>query len=317
MKAWEEVEHAYKEGRAIKGIILDRVKGGLAVDVGFAPLCRAPSWTCSPFATCGRSGPGSGDESHQGQPEARRTSCSPERPASKRRSPSRRSAFSKPPKGSAPLKGVVKNLTDYGAFVDLGGLDGLLHVTDMSWKRINHPSEMFQVGDQIEVLVLNFDEENGKLQLGYKTERSFALEERDRSLPHRQQGQGQGHLVDQLRRLRGARARHRGPDPRLRDVLVQEGQAPLRRPERGRYGRSDHPGHRPRRTAHPPSASSRPSPTPGISSPRPSREGDHVKGKVRQHHRLPVFSWKSWRAWTAWCTSPTSPGSVSTIPARS
>jgi small subunit ribosomal protein S1 len=66
------------------------------------------------------------------------------------------------------LSGVVKNITDYGAFIDLGGIDGLLHITDMSWGRISHPSEMLQVGDTIEVMVLHFDRETGRVSLGYK-----------------------------------------------------------------------------------------------------------------------------------------------------
>ncbi|MCG2634891.1 MAG: 30S ribosomal protein S1 [Gammaproteobacteria bacterium] len=66
------------------------------------------------------------------------------------------------------LKGVVKNLTDYGAFVDLGGIDGLLHITDMSWKRIKHPSEMVNVGDELEVAVLKFDRERSRVSLGLK-----------------------------------------------------------------------------------------------------------------------------------------------------
>jgi len=66
------------------------------------------------------------------------------------------------------VKGIVKNLTDYGAFIDLGGVDGLLHITDMSWKRIRHPSEMIQVGDEIEVRVLKFDRERGRVSLGLK-----------------------------------------------------------------------------------------------------------------------------------------------------
>jgi small subunit ribosomal protein S1 len=66
------------------------------------------------------------------------------------------------------LTGTVKNITDYGAFIDLGGIDGLLHVTDMSWGRIGHPSEIFQVGDQVEVVVLHFDRESGRVSLGYK-----------------------------------------------------------------------------------------------------------------------------------------------------
>jgi small subunit ribosomal protein S1 len=70
------------------------------------------------------------------------------------------------------LTGTVKNITDYGAFIDLGGIDGLLHVTDMSWGRVGHPSEIFQVGDQIEVVVLHFDRETGRVSLGYKQKSS-------------------------------------------------------------------------------------------------------------------------------------------------
>jgi len=66
----------------------------------------------------------------------------------------------------------VKNITDYGAFIDLGGIDGLLHVTDMSWGRVGHPSEIFQVGDQVEVVVLHFDRESGRVSLGYKQKSS-------------------------------------------------------------------------------------------------------------------------------------------------
>src|SRR3989442_296660 len=70
------------------------------------------------------------------------------------------------------LRGTVKNITDYGAFIDLGGIDGLLHVTDMSWGRVGHPSEIFQVGDQVEVVVLHFDRETGRVSLGYKQKSS-------------------------------------------------------------------------------------------------------------------------------------------------
>jgi small subunit ribosomal protein S1 len=66
------------------------------------------------------------------------------------------------------VDGVIKNLTDYGAFIDLGGIDGLLHITDMSWGRINHPSELFKVGDEIKVKVLKFDPEAERVSLGLK-----------------------------------------------------------------------------------------------------------------------------------------------------
>ena len=66
------------------------------------------------------------------------------------------------------VKGIVKNLTDYGAFVDLGGVDGLLHITDMAWKRVKHPSEIVNVGDEITVKVLKFDRERTRVSLGLK-----------------------------------------------------------------------------------------------------------------------------------------------------
>src|SRR5690606_32822599 len=66
------------------------------------------------------------------------------------------------------VRGIVKNLTDYGVFIDLGGIDGLLHITDMSWKRIKHPSEMVNVGDEISVMILKFDKDKSRVSLGLK-----------------------------------------------------------------------------------------------------------------------------------------------------
>jgi small subunit ribosomal protein S1 len=73
------------------------------------------------------------------------------------------------------IKGVVKNLTDYGAFLDLGGIDGLLHITDMAWKRVHHPSEVVNVGDELEVRVLRFDRERNRVSLGLKQLRRHAV----------------------------------------------------------------------------------------------------------------------------------------------
>jgi ribosomal protein S1 len=81
------------------------------------------------------------------------------------------------------LTGTVKNITDYGAFIDLGGIDGLLHVTDMSWGRVGHPSEIFQVGDQVEVVVLHFDRESGRVSLGYKQKSSVPWERVELTYP--------------------------------------------------------------------------------------------------------------------------------------
>src|SRR5262249_19631855 len=81
------------------------------------------------------------------------------------------------------LTGTVKNITDYGAFIDLGGIDGLLHVPDMSWGRVGHPSEIFQVGDQVEVVVLHFDRDTGRVSLGYKQKQSDPWEHVEQRYP--------------------------------------------------------------------------------------------------------------------------------------
>ena len=86
------------------------------------------------------------------------------------------------------LTGTVKNITDYGAFIDLGGIDGLLHVTDMSWGRVGHPSEIFQIGDQVEVVVLHFDRETGRVSLGYKQKSSDPWADVDQRYPVGSQG---------------------------------------------------------------------------------------------------------------------------------
>ena len=82
-------------------------------------------------------------------------------------------------------KGVVKNITDFGAFVDLGGIDGLLHITDMSWGRISHPSEMVQIGDELEVKVLDIDWERERIALGLKQLQTLSVEGRRRQVPGR------------------------------------------------------------------------------------------------------------------------------------
>jgi small subunit ribosomal protein S1 len=168
MKAWEEVERAYKEGRAIKGVILDRVKGGLAVDVGVRAFLPGSLVDLQPVRNL-RALKGQEVEMRVIKVNRKRGNIVLSRKAFLEEKVSvQKERILEAAQAGIPLKGVVKNLTNFGAFVDLGGIDGLLHVTDMSWRRINHPSEMFQVGQEIEVLVLNFDEENGKLQLGFK-----------------------------------------------------------------------------------------------------------------------------------------------------
>ena len=83
------------------------------------------------------------------------------------------------------IQGMVKNITDYGAFIDLGGIDGLLHITDMSWGRVGHPSEMFNVGDKVEVSVLKYDRETGRISLGSEAKVGRSLDRRGRQVSDR------------------------------------------------------------------------------------------------------------------------------------
>ena len=168
MKAWEQVEAAYREGRPIKGIILDRVKGGLAVDVGVRAFLPGSLVDLQPVRNL-RALKGQEVEMPVIKVNRKRGNIVLSRKAFlEEKVSAQRERILESANSGQPIKGVVKNLTNFGAFIDLGGIDGLLHVTDMSWRRVNHPSEMFQVGDKVEVLILNYDEENGKLQLGYK-----------------------------------------------------------------------------------------------------------------------------------------------------
>ena len=125
------------------------------------------------------------------------------------------------------VEGIVKNLTEYGAFIDLGGIDGLLHITDMSWGRVTHPSELFQVGDHVRVKVLKFNAETERVSLGLKQISEDPVDPRPGEVPARHRRARQGRVAQGLRRVHRAGAGHRGPGPHLRDVLDPAGQAPV------------------------------------------------------------------------------------------
>ncbi len=101
-------------------------------------------------------------------------------------------------------KGIVKNIADFGAFVDLGGIDGLLHITDMSWGRINHPSEMVSIDQEIEVQILHIDYEKEKIALGLKQKMPSPWESVTDKYPRRHADQGRGRQRDELRGVRQA-----------------------------------------------------------------------------------------------------------------
>ncbi|MGQ0527363.1 MAG: 30S ribosomal protein S1 [Alphaproteobacteria bacterium] len=168
-ESWIELDKSHQKNERVTGVIFGRVKGGFTVDLGGAvaflpgsqvdirpvrditPLMGAPQ----PFHILKM------DRSRGNIVVSRRAVLEESRQEA-------RSDLLEGIKEGQVVQGVVKNITDYGAFVDLGGIDGLLHVTDISWKRVNHPSEVLQIGQSIEVQIIRFNEETGRISLGMK-----------------------------------------------------------------------------------------------------------------------------------------------------
>jgi small subunit ribosomal protein S1 len=168
LKIWDDISKAYLAEEPVEGVVIARVKGGLAVDIGVKAFLPGSQVDLRPVRNL---------ESVVGQRlkfkiikfNKRRANIVLSRRAllETERKKLRETTLQTLAPGQI-VDGVIKNLTDYGAFIDLGGIDGLLHVTDMSWGRVNHPSEIFQVGDEIKVKVLKFDSENERVSLGLK-----------------------------------------------------------------------------------------------------------------------------------------------------
>jgi len=168
LKVWDEISDAVEKDQLVKGVIVARVKGGLSVDIGVKAFLPGSQVDLRPIRNL---------EKLIGQTFefkiikfnkrrgnivlSRRVLLEKEREALK-------SETLKKLKAGAVLPGIVKNITEYGAFIDLGGIDGLLHITDMSWGRVSHPSQVFSVGDEVNVMVLKFDAETERVSLGLK-----------------------------------------------------------------------------------------------------------------------------------------------------
>ena len=168
LKIWEEIESAYNEGRGVEGRIVGKVKGGFKVDVGvpgFLPGSHVeirPSRNLDRFiGTTDRFAILKFNRARGNVVVSRRALLEKERDTLKQE-------ILKVLEEGVILEGTVKNITGYGAFVDLGGIDGILHISDMSWGRISHPSEIVQVGQKIQVVVLKFDTEKERISLGMK-----------------------------------------------------------------------------------------------------------------------------------------------------
>ena len=169
LRAWDTLEKAFNEGTSVKGRIAERIKGGLRVDVdGISAFLPGSQIDVRPVRNL---------DSLRGQEiEARVIKLNRKRSnvvLSRKAVLEERNAGRKDEtlghiEEDIIVEGQIKNLTDYGAFVDLGGLDGLLHVTDMSWGRLQNPGELFKVGDSVQVKVLRFDRGRERVSLGYK-----------------------------------------------------------------------------------------------------------------------------------------------------
>ena len=168
-EAWVELEKAYEDKVTIKGVINGKVKGGFTVEVNSVRAFLPGSLVDVRPVRDTTHLEGKELEFKVNKLDAKRNNVVVSRRAviEAESSQERESLLANLEEGHE-IKGIVKNLTDYGAFVDLGGVDGLLHITDMAWKRVKHPSEIVNVGDEINVKVLKFDKEKQRVSLGMK-----------------------------------------------------------------------------------------------------------------------------------------------------
>ena len=168
IRIWDDIKDIYEKGGTIKGKIVARVKGGMSVDIGLPAFLPGSQINLKPIKDF---------DSYVGtvhwfrilKYNKRRSNIVLSRRAllESERLTLREKTLQQM-KNGAVLSGTVKNITEYGLFIDLGGIDGLLHITDMSWGRVGHPSELYAVGDPVTVKVLHHDEETGRVSLGLK-----------------------------------------------------------------------------------------------------------------------------------------------------
>jgi small subunit ribosomal protein S1 len=168
LRVWDTVEKAHNEKTPVTGTVVGRVKGGLTVDIGIKAFLPGSQLELRPVRNL---------DAYIGQPiqvrviklnKKRGNVVVSRKEILEEEQSERRSHTLEHLEEGAILTGTVKNLTDYGAFVDLGGIDGLLHITDMSWGRLTHPRDLVNVGDEIQVKVLKFDKDKQRVSLGFK-----------------------------------------------------------------------------------------------------------------------------------------------------
>lgn len=167
-RAWDRISDAYEKSEIVEGRVIARVKGGLSVDIGVKAFLPGSQVDLRPVRNLDKLIGNKLAFKIIKFNKKRGNIVLSRRVLLEQDREKLRSETLSHLKENAVLKGIVKNITDYGAFIDLGGIDGLLHITDMSWGRINHPSQMFEVGQEIEVKVLSYDESRQRVSLGFK-----------------------------------------------------------------------------------------------------------------------------------------------------
>jgi small subunit ribosomal protein S1 len=168
IRIWEQIAEICETERTISGKVIARVKGGLQVDIGIPAFLPGSQVDLRPVRNFEKYIGQTYDFNVLKYNRKRGNIVLSRRPLLEKTKEHKKSEILKSMEEDRLFKGVVKNITDYGAFVDLGGIDGLLHITDMSWGRISHPSDILNVADEIDVKILKFDEDKERVSLGLK-----------------------------------------------------------------------------------------------------------------------------------------------------
>jgi len=168
MKVWDKVSSVYEQEGTIDGRVISKIKGGLSVDIGLKAFLPGSQIDLHPVRELDKLIGETYSFKILKLSKKRGNIVLSRRAILEKERASLREETLKKIKEGAVVDGIVKNITDYGVFVDLGGIDGLLHVTDISWGRITSPRDYFKVGENIQVKILNFDEQNQRVALGYK-----------------------------------------------------------------------------------------------------------------------------------------------------
>ncbi len=168
IKIWDDLVQTYEADETIRGTVVAKAKGGLTVDIGLKAFLPGSQIDLRPIRNLEKLLGEKFDMKIIKMNKKRGNIVLSRRILlEEQRKQIREGTLEKMSEGSL-IEGIVKNITEYGVFIDLGGIDGLLHITDMSWGRVNHPSEMFSIGDKVTVMVLKYDKEKERVSLGLK-----------------------------------------------------------------------------------------------------------------------------------------------------